>query len=62
MTHAECPTSHSQSDLSNDQLRMEIDRTLKKLFNPNAKWHPGKKKEFELYFIELVEEVTRRLP
>jgi len=41
---------------------MEIDRTLKKLFNPNAKWHPGKKKEFELYFIELVEEVTRRLP
>lgn len=59
---AERPTSGPNADLTNDQLRAEIDRSLKRLLNVGAAWTCGERNDFELYLVELVEEALRRMP
>jgi hypothetical protein len=62
MTVLERSADRPNVDLTNYELRREIDRTLRRLFNPSAEWLPSEKTEVEVYFGELITEVLERLP
>jgi hypothetical protein len=59
---SERPTSGPQIDLTNEELRAEMDRVLKRLLNKDEKWLPSEKQDVELYMTELIHEVLDRIP
>jgi hypothetical protein len=59
---SERPTGGPQIDLTNEELRAEMDRVLKRLLNEDEKWLPNEKQDVELYVTELIHEVLDRIP